>query len=347
MSNKKTVLGQFFTKDELWLKPQVLEFIKLSGCDTVFDPFAGGGHLLHVAKKIGIEKSIGLDIDPTLGWEFNDSLVSIPHINDKTIIITNPPYLSNYSASRKGIMREVKKYFSHTKYDDLYLLSVDNMLKSQKFVVAIIPETFINSNFQKKNYLHSITILEENPFNDTDTPVIVACFDGEYKDLSKVLVYKNEIRVNDLETIEGMRLKPRNNLKMIFNDMQGWLAVRCVDTTNPKETLRFDFKKNIQYDWEKGIKVSSRLLTLISLDVPIDKRKVFIDECNSILNKLRRDTGDIIFSPFKGNMKDGRRRRRLDFKTCRAIIEIAYNNTQKTDKKVDIQEIQYEQLRLF
>lgn len=342
--SKKTVFGQFFTKDKLWLKPQVLEFIKSSGCDTAFDPFAGGGHLLNVAKKVGIQKSIGLDIDSTLGWNFNDSLISIPHISDKTIIITNPPYLSNYSASRKGLMDDVKKYFANTEYDDLYLLSVDNMLKSQNFVVAIIPETFINSSFKKKNYLHSITILEENPFDDTDTPVVVACFDGIYKELSKISVYKNETRVNDLESIERMRLIPQNNVKMVFNDLTGWLAVRCVDTTNPNNMLRFNFKENIKYDWENGIKGSSRLLTLISLDVPMDKREAFINECNNILNRLRVETGDIIFSPFKGNMKDGRRRRRLDFKTCRAIVEKAYNSINNAGEKGWKS---YEQLRLF
>ena len=56
MENKKTILGQFFTKEKLWLKPQVLDFIKRSSCDTAFDPFAGGGHLLETAKKIGFIK---------------------------------------------------------------------------------------------------------------------------------------------------------------------------------------------------------------------------------------------------------------------------------------------------
>lgn len=341
-NNKKTVLGQFFTKDKLWLKPQILNFIKLSGCDTAYDPFAGEGDLLNIAKKIGFKNTIGLDIDNSLGWKFNDSLKSIPYINDKTIIITNPPYLSNYSASRKGIMENVKKYFSHTDYNDLYLLSLDNMLKSQKFIIAIIPETFINSNFKNKNLLHSITILEENPFEDTDTPVVVACFDGIYKDLSKVFVYKNEKLINNLEAINKMRLTPKHNLKMAFNNTNGWLAVRCVDTTNPNDMLRFDFKKNINYNWGKGIKKSSRLLTLIDLNVPIDNRENFVNECNEILNKLRTETEDIIFSPFKGNMKNGQRRRRLDFNTCRAIIEIAYFKDQ-TNEEVK----KYEQLRLF
>lgn len=324
-SNKKTVLGQFFTKDKLWLKPQVLDFIKNSNCNTVFDPFAGAGHLLNAVDGLGFTKKVGLDIDKNLGWEVNDSLISIPHIDEKTIIITNPPYLTNYSASRKKILDKVKKYFDKTLYDDLYLLSIDNMLKSQKYVVAIIPETFINSNFRNKNYLSSITILEENPFEDTDTPVVVACFDGVLKKLSEISVYKNEVRINDLAYLESKRLVPQNNVAMSFNDSNGWLAVRCVDSTNPVEMLKFDFKNNIEYNWNDGIKHSSRLLTLINIDVPFNRRQQFILECNEVLNRLREDTGDIIFSPFKGNMKNGRRRRRLDFKTCRAIIEIVYN----------------------
>ena len=324
---KKIILGQFFTKEMLWLKPQILEFICSKKCDIAYDPFAGAGHLLKSAKKIGFEETIGLDIDSKLGWKTNDSLISIPHVNDKTMIITNPPYLSNYSASRKKIMDKVEKYFNTTKYNNLYLLALERMLDAQELVVAIIPETFINSNFQQKNLLHSITILEENPFDDTDTPIVVACFDGIYKDLSKVKVFKNDRLINDLNSIENLRLSPLNTIKMKFNSPNGWLAIRCVDTTNPKNMLRFDFKENIKYNWDKRIKDSSRLLTLVDINISDANKTSFINECNKILRKLRTDSGDIILSPFKGNMRNGTRRRRLDFKTCRAIIEKAYNNT--------------------
>lgn len=343
-NDKKIILGQFFTKVSLWLKPQVLDFIKNSNCHIAYDPFAGAGHLLESVKNIAFTNVVGLDIDTRLGWQINDSLITIPHISNDAIIITNPPYLSNYSASRKKIMNEVEKYFKTTEYDDLYLLALENMIKAQQYVVAIIPETFINSNFRNKNLLHSITILEENPFDDTDTPVIVACFDGKFKSLSEIKIYKNDYFINDLMTIENMRLMPKNKVRMRFNVLDGWLAVRCVDTTNPKDMLKFDFKENIKYNWEKGIKISSRLLTLIDIEINNDIKKLLVDECNRILNQLREDTGDIIFSPFKGNMKDGRRRRRLDFKTCRAIIEIAYANITKDDIK---EGMKHEQLSIF
>ena len=119
-------------------------------------------------------------------------------------------------------------------------------------------------------------------------------------------------------------MKPDNSLPVRFNDPNGWLGVRCVDSTDPRDTLKFDYKENIDYDWSGGIKESSRLLTLLSVDVPADARGNFISSCNRILTDIRRASHDIVFSPFKGNMKNGVRRRRLDFMTCRAILEHAY-----------------------
>ncbi len=322
---KKVIFGQFFTTEKKWLKKHIVDFICSSKCTVAYDPFAGAGDLLSVAKDLGIKKNIGLDIDKSLKWKYNDSLIKIPH-EENAIIITNPPYLSNYSAARKNIIDNLRKYFDSSRYDDLYLIALEKMLQAQDYVVAIIPETFINSNFLMKNRLHSITIIEENIFSDTETPVLVACFDGIEKPLKDVLVYKNDNFVNSLGAIEDKRLLPLKKLKIAFNDKSGWLGVRCVDSTDPNEKLKFDYKERMDYDWENGIKASSRLLTLVQVDIPVDKRHDFITECNLILNRARMETDDIIFSPFKGNMKNGVRRRRLDYFTCRAIIEKAYSN---------------------
>ena len=323
MVDKKIKLGQFFTKESLWLKPQIKDFILNSSCDVAYDPYAGGGDILSVVKKLGIKKACGLDIDSSLDWDINDSLINIPHI-DNAIIVTNPPYLTNYSASRKKIYDSVAKYFENSHYDDIYLIALDKMLESQNYVVAIIPETFINSNYLKKNKLSMITVLEDNPFCDTDTPVCVACFDGKEKAYSLIEIYKNEEYICSLQELENNRLKPTNKVDIKFNVLNGWMGLRAVDTTSSKEMIRFDFKENFNYDWQKGIKVSSRLLTTIEIEVKPQDRNNFINICNRILNNMRQTTKDLIFSPFKCNMKNGRRRRRLDYKTARAIMEMAF-----------------------
>ena len=341
LRHKKT-LGQFFTEGSCWLRPQVVAFIRATKCKKAYDPFAGTGCLFDPVQQAvpEIEKCIGLDIDRNLGWPINDSLVKIPH-EENAVIVTNPPYISNYSAARKKIGTDLKKYFDSTDYDDVYLLALDKMLEAQKNVVAIIPETFINSPYRQKRLLKSITILEDNPFLDTDTPVVVVCFDSIEKPYSEIQIYKDSEFVCTLDDVERCRMVPDNSVKLKFNDPDGWLGVRCVDTTDPNNMLHFDFKENIDYNWEKGIKVSSRLLTLISMDVPEKKRQAFIDECNSILDEVRTRSHDIILSPFKGNMKNGVRRRRLDFMTCRAIIERAYH------KVVDAKKAKLKQAELF
>lgn len=322
MHEKKIKLGQFFTKDALWLKPQIVNFITGSNCHIAYDPFAGGGHLLEASKTLlGFEKNVGLDIDPSLSWTTNDSLLNIPHI-DGAIIITNPPYLAKQSASRKKI--DLSLYFNSTKYDDIYLLALDKMLEAQNKVVAIIPESFINSSFQKKSLLHSITILEENPFDDTENPVCVACFDGNTKSEDKIKIYKNEELIGSMSDINKVRITPQNNIQIIFNTLSGWLGLRAVDSTDDKTFIKFDYKENIKYDWEHRIKVSSRHFSLINIDIPMDKRADFIKSCNEILNEIRTNSSDVLLTPFMGNTKGGTRRRRLDFKLARAIMEKSY-----------------------
>ncbi len=322
MENKKIKLGQFFTKESIWLKPHIRKFIEESNCLIAYDPFAGGGDLLKVAvNQLGFKEVVGLDIDDNLGWGMNDSLLKIPHI-DKAIIITNPPYIAKQSASRKKI--DLTAYFSTSQYDDVYLIALDNMLHAQKYVVAIIPESFINSSYLQKNKIHSITILEENPFEDTENPVCVVCFDGVTKTLDQVKIYKNNDFKGSLQNIKDIRIKPKNNIKITFNTLDGWLGLRAVDSTDDKTVINFDFKDCFKYDWANKIKVSSRHFSLIMIDIPEDKRSSFINECNLILNDIRNRSFDILLTPFKGNTKKGIRRRRLDFRLARAIMEIAY-----------------------
>ena len=323
MKEKKIILGQFFTRNDIWLKSHIADFIVSSKCQTIYDPFAGDGDLLKISSHLGIQNVLGLDIDKTLGWSYNDSLEAIPHIHN-AIIVTNPPYISNYSASRKKVIGSVRHYFEKSIYDDIYLIALEKMLEAQEYVVAIIPETFINSNFQDKKRLFSITILEENPFNDTDIPVIVACFYVKQKKESEINIYKNNNYIGSLYSLNRLRPTPKHIVDMKFNDKKGWLGLRAIDLTDPENMICFDYKDNIDYDWEAGIKASSRLYSLIDIDINYSQRNDFIKQANNLLSSLRSTSKDVILSPFKGNMKNGTRRRRLDFKTARAILEQAY-----------------------
>ncbi len=314
-------MGQFFTGKDLWLKPHILEFVKKSKCSIIYDPFAGKGDLLEVMTRHGYTQTAGLDIDEKLPWRINDSLINIPTIKN-AIIITNPPYLAKQSAARKKI--DIKAYFVNSPYDDLYLIALERMLKAQSHVVAIIPESFINSTFKEKHRLVSITILEENPFFDTENPVCVVCFDGIEKTNKEIKVYKNTEIVGNLQEILDVRIFPSKSLKMRFNSKSGWLALRAVDSTDDNLKIHFAFKKDIPYDWENGIKVSSRHMTLIDLDLQDNQKYALIKEANNLLQFIRAKSQSILLTPFMGNTKKGIRRRRLDYDLARAILEKAY-----------------------
>ncbi len=312
--------GKFSDKVFSWLKPQVIEFIKNSKCSIAYDPFVGDGSVLAATRYVGIENLIGLSQVENETWQVNDSLVKIPKV-DGAIILTNPPYLAKNSATRKDI--DMSIYFDESPYQDLYLIALDKMVRVQKYIVAIIPESFISSNFKFKNLLHSITILEENPFTNTETPVCVVCFDGITKDYKDIKIYKNEKLETTLEMAETLRYEPNNNVKIEFNDPNGWLAIRAIDSTNDVDFIKFGFKEEIEYDWDK-IGPDSRLFTLLSLNVSDELKQQFIDKCNETLNDIREKSVDTILTAFKGNTKKGVRRRRLDFKLARAIVERVY-----------------------
>lgn len=330
LTTEKRRLGQYFTRQKTWLLPHIISFIRLAKADIAYDPFAGSGDLLKAAHGIGIKETIGLDIDLKLGWKVNDSLIDIPKINN-SIIITNPPYLTNYSAKRKKIFDQVLKYFISTEYDDLYQIALQKCLDHGVGVI-IIPETFINSSFPKDR-INNITILEDNPFEDTENPVCVVCFDGKRKLLSDIQIYKNDILIGSLDYFEKFRLKPLNSGLFKFNDVNGPIALRAVDTTDPKKPIAFMRKEVLDYDLA-GIKNSSRLITIIQTDFSDNQIDSLIENSNMILADFRNKTKDIILSPFKGNRKDGLRRRRLDYATARAILENASKKVLVTNNQM-------------
>lgn len=331
----KITLGQFFTKETSWAQPQIINFIHkcLNEYDVkyCFDPFAGNGDLINFVKdNFSFFKIYGNDIDPSLNWPVNDSLISIKK-HKKCMIVTNPPYLAKYSAKRKGgeVYGRVAKYFMNTACEDLYQVALEKMLNEYDNIVAIIPETFINSTFAKDR-LNSVTIIEKVPFVDTDCPVCVCCFEKKIHHDSEIKFYKDSKYICTYEELLNYRKVPTNILDVKFNSSCGQIALRAVDNSIGDNDIRFLNINELDYDL-KNIKTSSRLITVI--DVPkVTNVNEFIEICNEILLEYRKQVSDILLSPFKGNKKNGPRRRRLDYKTARAIIEEAY--TKSIDRKV-------------
>jgi hypothetical protein len=199
-------------------------------------------------------------------------------------------------------------------------MGLEQCLKSFSYGVAIIPETYL-LHPKKSKRIVSATILEDNPFDDTDFPVVIICWGPS--DISDYEVYKNDnyLGTNSLLTTSIPKNKKLGKDIIKFNDINGNLGIICIDKGDLIGGIRFTTPDQI-----KGIiKVSSRTSTKVMINSSIDINRLII-ECNKILFNYRKNTSDIYMAPFKGNDQKGSRRRRLDFTTARVIIENALIN---------------------
>jgi hypothetical protein len=314
---KKIELGQFFTKKDLWIRPQIRQFIDSINFNKIVDPFAGAGHLL--TPFTPTYQVAGYDIDPTLTWPINDGLKGIPN-HKSDLCITNPPYLAKTTATRFKRNGTYQYFEEFPEFDNLYLMGLEQCLKSFDSGIAIIPETYL-LHPKKTNRLISATILEENPFDDTDFPVVIVIWGASKQD--DYDIYKNDVYLGTNKSLTALipKSKKLNKNLIKFNDPAGNFGIICIDKGDTIGGIRFTTPNEIK----GAVKVSSRTSTKLHINCSIDI-SALITECNSILQQYRKDTADVYMAPFKGNDQLGQRRRRLDFTTARLIIENALVN---------------------
>ena len=136
--------------------------------------------------------TVGHDLDEAIctanGWGTpNDSILHVPQHND-AFVLTNPPYLAKNSAKR--LNAPTASYFlpgtvisstdDHaTVLDDLFKLAIEQTLAHYADSVWIVPESVVQDLEHLPHWrarLHSLTVLEDNPFTDTEHPVCVLVF---------------------------------------------------------------------------------------------------------------------------------------------------------------------------
>lgn len=328
--NLKRLRGQFFTITNPFSVDIFFEWFKSIPNHQeiiILEPFAGSNNIVNLMDEIGFDnKWACYDISPS---EINnakkykvieqDTLLNFPQ--GHTVCITNPPYLAKYSASRKGV-----EYPSiASKYDDLYKYSLEVMLDNVDYVAAIIPESFITSNLFH-NRLYAVIELNCKMFEDTECPVCLALFSpsNTIEDENSFRIFQSNMCLGTYGTL--LKYKPSDStLKLKYNVPEGILGIQCIDNSK-EDSICFMRGELIPSD---NIKPSSRLST--RLDIPnIELCDELLDnlvnECNKILKVYRRETSDVFLTAFKGLRKDGKYRRRLDYKTATNIIAKALNH---------------------
>lgn len=333
MKDKK-MLGQFFTiTNPFEVAPFKMWMNSIDITDeTVFlEPFAGANNIVNMIQEIGYKNTWDCyDIVPknelnksNFNIEQRDTLKSFP--KNYKIAITNPPYLAKNSATRSGIK------YPNTKYQDLYLYSLDKMIKNVEYCAAIIPESFISSPIFT-NRLVIVVSLTCKMFDDTDCPVCLAMFspenDKKIFNLSKndFIIYSMNDMIGKYSELKKIILKNNNSdIKWVFNDRNGSIGLRGVDNTKC-ESIKFVKGDEIN---PNRIKVSSRSLTRISGLPEKYDLDLFINLLNKNLNEYRNMTHDVFLTAFKNLRSDNKYRRRLDFDTARYILNITLLEMEK------------------
>lgn len=321
--NTKKELGQFYTINnpfkfkgfELWYR------IFLDEGEKIVEPFAGSNNIIKLLREEGYNnKFTSFDISPSL----NNLTPDVPVIKRNTIkdfpdgfkvAITNPPYLAKNSATRSNIE------YVGDKYDDLYKECLDVMLSKCDYVAAIIPESFITSGLFH-NRLFSVISLNNKMFDDTDCPVCLALFVPENKCNNDFLIYSQNSLLGSYKLLlkEKSKLDIDKNIDWKFNFKNGQIGIYCIDGTI-SDSIHFCRGEEIDDD---KIKNTSRSITKVYIDKKIDDLDGFINKCNNILDDYRKSTYDVFMTSFKGLRKDGKYRRRLDFKTAKKILNLAF-----------------------
>lgn len=308
MNARKVEKGIFYTASNPFENPAFLEWAKAASLpgNRILEPFAGGNFLISTLQNMGLcDKWKSYDIFPgAKGVVKRDTLASFPTGFD--VCVTNPPWLAKNSASAKGLP------FPETIHDDLYKHALDKCLANCAYVAALVPESFIRANlFQDR--LRDFVSLGGQMFHDTGHPVGLALFKPERSD--EVLVWHDSEFVGELGELELAR--PQNDANTIsasFNEADGNVGLIALDNTI-EPSIRFCEVSELA-DYE--VKQTGRHITKIRID-----GKVRIIDLNECLNSFRSKTQDVLLTCYKGIRKDGKYRRRLDWKTARGIINYA------------------------
>ena len=78
--------------------------------------------------------------------------------------------------------------------------------------------------------------------------------------------------------MQRAKITPKNEINITFNTLSGWLGLKAIDGISNQDFIRFDFKENFAYNWQKNIKESSRHFSLIDIHIPLNKKKSFVSK---------------------------------------------------------------------
>ena len=274
---------------------------------VVLEPFAGANNIIIALQQQGYaQKYNSFDIHPASNDVMEKDTIQQFPVGFE-VAITNPPWLAKNSAKRRGLD------FPRTIYDDLYKHCLKLMLEHCKFVGALIPATFLQSNLFRQRLDSFVVIHDKQMFFDTENPVGLALFSNT---ATKTKIYYDNKFIGYLASLEQHLPKPTKTADIRFNEPKGNLGFIAFDNTKQR-SIRFVQGKEIS---EHKIKHTTRMITRIRVDATQHTLNELIQQLNNDIDSLRTDTNDVFLTPFKGLRQDGQYRRRMEYSLAKQLI---------------------------
>lgn len=307
-SETKRRNGRFYTVGNPFHHEAFQAWARRSGlpAHTVLEPFAGSNRLIEHLESMDLcRQSKSYDLHPSHPKvQKRNTLRSFPR--GFQVCVTNPPWLARNSATFRGYD------FPNCPYDDLYKFALEKCLQHCGWVTALVPESFICTHVFKER-LGDFVSLHPDLFADTGHPVGLALFGPD--PVRDVRVWSGDSRVGILSELEKLRPRPRpNGPRVRFNDPQGNVGLIALDNTKTA-SIRFCPVEELA---DYPVKRTGRHITKLHVE-----GKIQIHKWNRCLAEFRARTCDMLLTCYKGIRKDGRYRRRLDWKLARGIIHYA------------------------
>lgn len=306
--SKKRQNGQFFTEGNPFKHEAFWAWANQCGLPdvSILEPFAGSNKLIdHLADMELCHRYVSFDLSPAdKRVRERNTLTDFP--SGFHVCVTNPPWLARNSATVRGLD------FPVCRYDDLYKFALEKCLDHCGWVAALVPESFIRTGlFQER--LSDFISLTSHLFTDTGHPVGLALFQAV--PLEDIKVWSGKKRVGWLSDMESMRPRPKKDgPKILFNIPDGNVGLIALDNVR-EASIRFcDVMELVDYQ----VKSSGRHITKLRVSGDIK-----IPAWNEYLDWFREQTQDVLMTSYKGIRKDGKYRRRLDWKLARGIIHHA------------------------
>jgi hypothetical protein len=250
------------------------------------------------------------------------------------VVITNPPY-----SYKHVLQRENPELFNIVKsagYVDVYEYAIRRIIDQTEFcpIYAILPENFIASREARlrrelHDHIEVVQVHTRSLCADTDQPTI-------FVKLTPEKITETDLWIDDKPTTtisitaDGLRPKLKTVRNLVdFGMMAGQteeqrntsILLKATDGGTTKNRIRL-MSVSEQFSGQRHLHDTTRTHVQIVPKVPLTNHQIRVlkQAFNTWVDRWRADTHGLGLTSFRANTDDGFRRKRIDFKLARLVI---------------------------